>query len=163
MSLPTNSRMKGKRGELDAAAHLTELTRWKWERTAQRWGKATADVWCPRAPALFQLHVEVKLYGRGLAKLHTAAAAHPLVVTRDGLHICELSRLRVQLLRLGAPDVTLSVHNTTAAFMRQAVADASGVTPLVLMRQDRHPWLAVWRSEDEDRVAYQLDQVWHEA
>ena len=124
MSLPINSRMKGKRGELDAAAHLTALT--------------------------------------GLAKLHTATATHPLVVTRDGLHLCELSRLRVQLLRLAPPDVILSVHNTTAAFMRQAVDDASGVPALVLMRQDRHPWLAVWRSQDEDRIAYQLDQVWNE-
>ena len=162
MSLPINSRMKGKRGELDAAAHLTALTRWKWECTAQRWGKATADLWCPGAPVLFSLHVEVKLYGRGLAKLHTATATHPLVVTRDGLHLCELSRLRVQLLRLAPPDVILSVHNTTAAFMRQAVDDASGVPALVLMRQDRHPWLAVWRSQDEDRIAYQLDQVWNE-
>lgn len=160
MSIPTNSRAKGCRGELDAASHLSRLTKWPWERTAQRWGKAVADIWAPNAPSGFSLHVEVKLYARGLKRIYSAVERAPLVSTLDGLYCCELSHLQTALLRHGPPCFLGFTHNTTSRFMRQAVRDAEGVVPMVLMRQDRCHWLAVWRVQDEDRLAHQLDQAW---
>lgn len=150
-----NSRAKGARIEREAADTLSCLTTLEWERTAQRWGNGTADIWAPKAPYL-GIHVEVKGYAKGLARPTLWTTHDKLVLTRDDLYMCRLHVLRRMLGSMAPPDV-VSVHNLTSEFMRQAERDSNGESiPLVLMRQDRCEWVAVWRYADDDKLAAAL-------
>ena len=151
---PVNSRAKGAAAEREAAAELSKITTLTWERTAQRWGKATSDLWVPERPDLL-VHVEVKHYAKGLARPTIWTAENDLVGTRDGLWMC---RLRAMHMWVGggcdSSAKTRNVHNLVSDFMAQAVEDAHHTQfPLVIMRQNRSDWIAVWRQQDDTGLA----------
>lgn len=147
-----NSRAKGARIEREAADTLSCLTTLEWERTAQRWGNGTADIWAPKAPYM-GVHVEVKGYGKGLARPTMWTRNNHLVLTRDDLYMCRLHVLQPTLGRMRPPEV-VGYHNLVSDFMRQAERDSAGeAVPLVVMRQDRCEWIAVWRYCDDDKLA----------
>lgn len=160
-----NSRAKGAAAEREAAAELTSITSLMWERTAQRWGNATPDVWVPDMDSL-PIHVEVKHYAKGLAR-PTAWTAHGRIAgTKDGLWLCRLNLMHAYLGSNGGQKcfdnactppstaVERNVHNLVSQFMAQAVKDAkSSHFPLVLMRENNASWIAVWRKEDDAGLA----------
>jgi len=160
-----NSRAKGAASEREAAAELSRLTTLTWERTAQRWGKGTPDLWVPAQPSL-PLHVEVKHYAKGLARPTLWTADDKLAGTRDGLWLCRLRALHMWLGSNGGEQCfewkagplqraeERNVHNLVAAFMEQAADDAKTTQfPLVIMRQNRCEWIAVWRKVDDAGLA----------
>jgi len=151
----TASRAKGKRGELDACRALGEVTGLRWERTAQRWGADTADVWVPDRPDL-GLHVEVKLYAHGLQRFTTWTSAHRLVLTQDDVYAARLSAVRSALRDMAPPHVVRGT-SLVGRFIAQATRDARGDrTPVVLMRQDRGEWMLAWRYADDDLLVERL-------
>lgn len=151
----TAPRAKGKRGELDAARTLSSLTGLRWERTAQRWGADTADVWVPARPDL-GLHVEVKLYAHGLQRFSGWTSAHRLVLTQDDVYACRLSELACVLREMAPPHMVRGT-SLVERFVRQAERDArAGRCPVVLMRQDRGDWMVAWRYQDDDRLGAAL-------
>lgn len=161
---PVNSRAKGAAAEREAAAELSRITTLTWERTAQRWGKATPDLWVPSKPTL-PVHVEVKHYAKGLARPTLWTANGQLVGTRDGLWMCRLRALHMWVGSDGGQECfekvcappkaeQKSVHNLVSDFMAQAVEDAQpSQFPVVLMRQNRCDWIAVWRKFDDAGLA----------
>jgi len=152
-----NSRAKGKAGELEACRAMEGYTTLQWERTAQRWGNATPDIWAPLKPTL-GVHVEVKRYKEYLATPTRLAAEHDLVQTSDDLFYCRLHNLRRVLIGGHPPHFHATVHNLVSGFMRQAERDTMGSNiPLVLMRQDRAEWLAMWRYHDDDLMRNRLE------
>ena len=154
---PVNSRAKGKAGELEACRAMEGYTTLQWERTAQRWGNATPDIWAPLKPTL-GVHVEVKRYKEYLATPTRLAAEHDLVQTSDDLFYCRLHNLRRVLIGGHPPHFHATVHNLVSGFMRQAERDMVGTSiPLVLMRQDRSEWLAMWRYHDDDLMRNRLE------
>ena len=154
---PVNSRAKGKAGELEACRAMEGYTTLQWERTAQRWGNATPDIWAPLKPTL-GVHVEVKRYKEYLATPTRLAAEHDLVQTSDDLFYCRLHNLRRVLIGGHPPHFHATVHNLVSGFMRQAERDMVGTAiPLVLMRQDRSEWLALWRYHDDDLMRNRLE------
>jgi len=151
-----NSRTKGKVGELEACRALEGVTTLQWERTAQRWGAATADLWTPEKPNL-GVHVEVKRYADKLAMPTRLADKHRLVQTGDDLFFCRLQALRQNLIEALPPYFHRTTHNTIAGFMRQAARDKTELAvPLVVMRQDHAEWLCVWRYQDDDLLRDRL-------
>lgn len=154
---PVNSRAKGKAGELEACRAMEGYTTLQWERTAQRWGNATPDIWAPLKPTL-GVHVEVKRYKEYLATPTRLATEHDLVQTGDDLFYCRLHNLRRVLIGGHPPHFHATVHNLVSGFMRQAERDMVGTAiPLVLMRQDRSDWLAMWRYHDDDLMRNRLE------
>ena len=154
--MTVNSRAKGAAGELEACRVLEGYTTLAWERTAQRWGNATADVWAPKKPNL-GVHVEVKRYADSLARPTALAEKHDLVQTADDLYYCRLHNLQRVLATACPAHFQPTVHNIVSGFMRQATRDkAFNTIPIVLMRKDRADWLAVWRYHDDDLVRYRL-------
>lgn len=144
-----NSRAKGSRGELEAARVLTECTGVEWRRTAQRWGKAKADLEPVQGDSA--LHVEVKVRGHRLTHWERRAKKQVLSITNDGMLFClllNLHRVREQtLLPERAPQC-----KAVEGFMEQAIRDADeGKIPVVVCKQDHGPWLIAWRNQDDDR------------
>lgn len=155
----TNSRAKGARGEREACDALERVTTLAWERTAQRWGNATADVWAPRAPAL-GLHLEVKVHARGLKRATAAAIHSALCMTRDDLLFARLDRWREVVGARRIPAL-VNVLNGVSGFMRQAASDAEqGELPVVLMRTSHSPWVVVWRARDDGELRDRLLAHW---
>lgn len=144
-----NSRSKGRRGELDACRALEEVTTLEWRTTAQRWGKAKADI--EPTDGGVGLHVEVKLYGAGLTWWQRRAAKQVLSMAGE-VYFCELRRIKEVV---GQDELPENAPRCMMAesWMRKATSDAEdGVLPLLLCRQDRSEWLAVWYMADDDRV-----------
>lgn len=155
----THSRQKGARGEREACAALGRITGLAWERTAQRWGNATSDVWAPAQPQLC-LHVEVKVHARGLKRVTAAAVHSSLCMTRDELLFSRLDRWR-EVLGSGRIPALVAVVNGVSGFMRQASGDAAeGMLPIVLMRTTLSPWLVVWRTRDDQALARTMAGTW---
>lgn len=153
----TDSRSKGKRAELEAAVLMSRITGLKWARTAQRWGNGKADVECETP---IGLHVEVKHYEAGLVRWTNAAKEHPVCLggscdpavrcTGPELFFCLAESVTINVAQSNAPTI-VPENALVQSFMRQAEHDAkSGDIPVVLCRQDRSPWLMVWRYEDDD-------------
>ena len=142
-----DSRTKGKRGELEAAALLSAITRKHWYRTAQRCGTDTGDVRCDQLP----LHVEVKHYRAGLT-YWSKRSRNGLVHLANDLYYCDITKLMNVADQLG--DYNVSPKSLLVeGFMRQAERDAAdGTIPLVMCRQNHGPWLLVWRYPDDDRL-----------
>lgn len=137
------SRTKGKQGELEACRYLSAYTKLEWERTAQRWGKAIADVWVPEKPDL-GVHVEVKRHKKGLIRPTQMAKMHCVLETADGLHLTLLANLTMALQFRTIPVRTIT-FNTVSEFHRQATEDCRpGDLPIVLMRHDHGQWVVVW-------------------
>lgn len=158
-----NSRAKGSRVELAAAKALSAMTHAPWERTQQRWGVATADVWMPRIP-MFPVHVEVKGRAAGLKKFSKSLTVKQLLLTLDDLYVCSLEQFPRMLECTGITPHVVAVHNTASGWMRQASLDArEGARPIVLMRQDRFPWMVAWRCKDDDFLREAFRGVWVEA
>lgn len=154
---PVNSRAKGVAGELEACRFMEGYTTLKWERTAQRWGNATPDIWAPAKPNL-GVHVEVKWYADSLATPTRLAFEHEVIQTGDDLYYCRLHNLRRVLIGGHPAHFHATVHNLVSGFMRQAARDMVGTAiPLVLMRQNRAEWLAVWRYHDDDLMRNRLE------
>ena len=154
---PVNSRAKGVAGELEACRFMEGYTTLKWERTAQRWGNATPDIWAPAKPNL-GVHVEVKWYADSLATPTRLALEHEVIQTGDDLYYCRLHNLRRVLIGGHPAHFHATVHNLVSGFMRQAERDMVGTAiPLVLMRQNRAEWLAVWRYHDDDLMRNRLE------
>jgi hypothetical protein len=152
-----NSRAKGVAGELEACRFMEGYTTLKWERTAQRWGNATPDIWAPAKPNL-GVHVEVKWYADSLATPTRLALEHEVIQTGDDLYYCRLHNLRRVLVGGHPAHFHATVHNLVSGFMRQAERDMVGTAiPLVLMRQNRAEWLAVWRYHDDDLMRNRLE------
>jgi hypothetical protein len=152
-----NSRAKGVAGELEACRFMEGYTTLKWERTAQRWGNATPDIWAPAKPNL-GVHVEVKWYADSLATPTRLALEHEVIQTGDDLYYCRLHNLRRVLIGGHPAHFHATVHNLVSGFMRQAERDMVGTAiPLVLMRQNRAEWLAVWRYHDDDLMRNRLE------
>jgi hypothetical protein len=152
-----NSRAKGVAGELEACRFMEGYTTLKWERTAQRWGNATPDIWAPEKPNL-GVHVEVKWYADSLATPTRLALEHEVIQTGDDLYYCRLHNLRRVLIGGHPAHFHATVHNLVSGFMRQAERDMVGTAiPLVLMRQNRAEWLAVWRYHDDDLMRNRLE------
>ena len=150
-----NSRLKGKRGELDAAGFMESMTGLEWERTAQRWGKGKADIHCTSMPDV-GLHVEVKLWHSGLTRMVNAARRFGLTQNRDGLYVADASLLPIIALGETQPEwdrVQPAAHRLLRSFVDKAASDANeGDVPIVLFREDRSQWCAAWRHEDDDRL-----------
>lgn len=155
-----NSRAKGSRVELAAAKALTAMTHSPWERTQQRWGVATADVWMPRIP-MFPVHVEVKGRAAGLKKFSKLLTVKQLLLTRDDLFVTTLEAFPTVLERYHVLPTVVPFHNTISSWMRQAADDArEGSRPIVMMRQDRFPWMVAWRVRDDDALREAFKGVW---
>lgn len=154
-----NSRTKGNRGELDACRAMETITRVRWERTAQRWGNATADIWAPECTGM-PVHVEVKYYAKGLKRFTVAATESSLNLTRDDLLFCRLDRWQ-DVIGKGRIPSLVNVNNGVSGFMRQACADAAeGHTPLVLMRMNHCPWIVCWRNRDDRQLGLIMGFYW---
>jgi len=159
-----NSRAKGAAAEREASMELTRITSLMWERTAQRWGNATPDVWVPEMPT-FPVHVEVKHYKKGLARPTLWTGLGRIAGTRDGLWMCRLNLLHSYIGSSGGQNCfdrvcqgptaeEHNVHNLVSEFMAQAVEDAKQTHfPLVVMRQNNSPWIAMWRKQDDAGLA----------
>lgn len=144
MRCRTDSRRKGARGEREACEYLNAYTTLRWERTAQRYGKALADVWVPDHPTL-GVHVEVKRRNEGFRRPTSMAKMHSLLETADGLSICLLANF-AQALSFRVCPVRTIAFNTVAEFMDQAKRDARAQElPIVLCRMDDEPWVVVWQ------------------
>ena len=150
-----NSRAKGKRGELDAVRFLQEMTGLRWERTAQRWGKDTADVWCPTLPSL-KLHVEVKLWASGLTRMVRIAQREGLTLTEDGILVADAALLPIIAERHTFPTWERKQparHLGLRRVIDKAVDDCrEGHVALLLFRTDNSEWCAAWRECDDDAV-----------
>jgi hypothetical protein len=147
------SRSKGARGEREAAEALTVATGIPWRRTAQRWGKAKADI--EPCDGGVGIHVEVKRYDTGLAWWvgRVEKRLDCVHVDADGaLYFCALDALSTVMAQQG--DIEEAPNQPCVArWMRQAVSDAEdGLIPVVLCRQDRGPWLLAWRYADDDHL-----------
>lgn len=145
----TNSRMKGKNGELDACRALGKLFPFTWERTAQRYGKGKADV---EAQCDWKIHVEVKRRKTGYTYIYGRLEKDTLIVS-GSLLICKLSKLRTVMDDgVCLPNVAPRCAGLEDAIL-QARTDAKvGWLPIVLARQDDQEWLLAWREEHDTRL-----------
>ena len=144
-----DSRSKGCRCELEAALVLTQFTGIEWRRTAQRWGKAKADLEPVHGDSA--LHVEVKVRNHRLTHWQRRAEKQVLSITNDGMLFCLLSNLHRVREQTVLPERAPQCK-TVEGFMEQAIRDADeGKIPVVVCRQDYWPWLIAWRNQDDDR------------
>lgn len=158
-----HSRRKGAQGELEACYFMQGLTNMAWERTAQRWGAATADIWTPDVPDL-GLHVEVKRYGSLLKRPTSLATLHAMVTTPDRtIEFCLAERMR-QTWETKVVPVVMGHHNLLEEFMAQAKTDARQTEiPLVLFRIDHCKWVAAWQSVHRRALHALMDGRWRDA
>jgi len=152
--MSAKSRRKGKNGELEAAMVMSVLTGTKWIRSAQRHGKATADV-MPEPPNQSALHVEVKRYKGGLEWWTRRVAMHPRQVflsEKQGIYFCGISGISNAVMQDGII-VKACTQRTMTHWLTKAASDAAiGTVPMVLCRQDDSPWIIAWRFDDDDRL-----------
>jgi hypothetical protein len=151
----TNSRLKGKNGELDACRALSKVFPFPWQRTAQRYGKGKADV---EAMVAWPIHVEVKRRKTGYTYVYKRLAKD-LLITSGSLLICRLSKL-VEVMHDGVvlPNVAPRCAGLEDA-MLQARTDANcHWLPVVLARQDDEEWLLAWREEHDTRLMEEVRQ-----
>jgi hypothetical protein len=156
-----NSRAKGCAGEREACEALAEVLGFPWRRTAQRWGKAKADIE-PAQPVDFPVHVEVKRRKDGLKWWLGRLGKAPFSTHLDDhgqLYFCLLYSLHRAVAQDG--HYLLAPHQAKpVGWMRQAINDADeGMIPVVLLRQDRGPWILAWRCQDDDRLMALLRKV----
>jgi hypothetical protein len=145
----TQSRTKGKRAELEAAKDVGQLLGVLFHRTQQFNGKGAGDIEPMNGP--YTVHWEVKHYKAGLSWWVKRSADTALLVAGE-LCYCRLNHLPGILRRN-----YLAYSSVTCGFaerwMAQAVRDAKAdQVPVVVCRQDRSPWLVVWRREDTERM-----------
>jgi hypothetical protein len=146
----TNSRRKGKVGELELAEALTALTGVTWRRTQQRRGDQVGDVCTDTMP----VHVECKRWASGLAGVYEA------IEGRSRLHVdgwigCRLVELPVAIDAAVPFPLIVNATALLAAAMQQAVRDApDDEIPVVCVRTNHEPWLVFWRAEDTDRMRW---------
>lgn len=147
------SRSKGKRGELEAAKALSVATGIEWRRTAQRWGKAKADL--EAVDGGVPVHVECKRFATGITYWHDRAELgklHCYIGEREhrGYMWCLLS----DVMQYAKQDISaeLGIRSATMEhWMRQASNDADdGWVPIVIARQDDRDWIICWRYEHDD-------------
>lgn len=149
----TQSRAKGKRGELAAAAAIGEVLGVPFRRTQQYNGLGRADI--EPVGGCDYLHFEVKSWGSRLTWWVKRAAEDPLHVA-NGLCYCELKALP-KVLRGGIVARSSVSCGLAERAMEQAVRDAKGgALPVVLIRQDGSPWLIVWRETDDDAFGLRI-------
>lgn len=146
----TNSRAKGKRGELELAECLTTLTGRVWRRTQQRRGDSVGDVCTDTMP----VHVECKRWASGLAGVYEA------IEGRSQVHVDEWVCCRLTALPTAVDEVVpfpaiVNAPALLAAAMRQAVRDApDDHVPIVCVRTNHHEWLVLWRWCQTDRMQW---------
>ena len=151
----TDSRAKGKRGELEAAEAMSSVLGITFHRTAQRWGKSKADIEPMDAPGLqmFPVHIEVKRIRTGLkwwVGRMDKAPQSAFLDSHTDLYACYLSALR-SVAEQSGDTCQLPAGPRVAGFMRQAVRDAKdGALPIVMVRQDNGQWIVAWRYQDDD-------------
>ena len=146
----TNSRRKGKVGELELAEALTALTGVTWRRTQQRRGDQVGDV-CTDTIAV---HVECKRWASGLAGVYEAIEGRSRVHV-DGWIGCRLVKLPVAIDAAVPFPLIVNATALLAAAMQQAVRDApDDEIPVVCVRTNHQPWLVFWRAEDTDRMQW---------
>lgn len=154
-----NSRAKGIAGELAACRAMEGITRVRWERTAQRWGNATSDIWAPACTGM-PVHVEVKFHAEGLKRFTVAATESSLNLTRDDLLFCRLDRWK-EVLGSGRIPSLVGVNNRVSKFMSQASSDAAPqTTPFLLMRMNHCPWIVCWRNRDDRQLGLIMGFYW---
>jgi hypothetical protein len=150
------SRRKGKHGELEACRELEAVTRVKWQRTAQRWGKAKADV--EPADGGIEIHVEVKRYGAGLTWWNRRAERQVLSLAGE-MYFAQLRHLKLVSEQLQLPELAPRCA-LAERWLAQATRDAEpGIVPLVLCRTDDAEWLVAWHYRDDDRLTAILREV----
>ncbi len=143
----TDSRSKGKRAELEAASVMTQVLGVQFHRTQQFNGKGTGDI--EPVGGCHALHFEVKHYRAGLTWWTKRAAQDPLHIA-NGLVYCEAFALP-RVLKGGIVARSSVSCGFAERWMAQAERDAKvGAMPVVVCRQDRSPWLMVWREQDDD-------------
>ena len=148
----TNSRRKGKDGELELAEALTALTGVRWRRTQQRRGDQVGDVCTDTMP----VHVECKRWASGLAGVYEAIEGRSLVHV-DGWVGCRLVELPVAVRQTVPIPFIVNATVLLASAMAQAVRDAPvDEVPIVCVRTNHQPWLVFWRYEDTDRMVYEF-------
>ena len=146
----TNSRAKGKRGELELAECLTTLTGRVWRRTQQRRGDSVGDVCTDTMP----VHVECKRWASGLAGVYEA------IEGRSRVHLgiwvcCRLANLPSAVDEVVPFPVVVNTPALLAAAMRQAVRDApDDHVPIVCVRTNHHEWLVLWRWHETGRMRW---------
>jgi hypothetical protein len=150
------SRRKGKHGELEACRELEAVTTLKWRRTAQRWGKAKADV--EPADGGLGIHVEVKRYGAGLTWWNRRAERQVLSLAGE-MYFAQLRHLKLVSEQLQLPELAPRCA-LAERWLAQATRDAEpGIVPLVICRTDDADWLVAWHYRDDDRLTAILREV----
>ena len=158
--MSAKSRRKGKNGELEAALVMSVLTGTKWIRTAQRDGKAKADIE-PLPPTQTKVHVEVKRYQGGLEWWSRRVKDKPQALFIDevqGLFFCAITAVfnavRQDTLAYKAP-----TQRSVKRWLDKATDDClEGMVPMILCRQDESPWIIAWRVSDDDELMEALKE-----
>jgi hypothetical protein len=155
-STGARSRRKGAVGEAEAAAALGAVLGKPWRRTAQRWGKAKADI--EPCDGGVGVHVEVKRVGSLLKRWSCSVQEHPLILGGE-LYCCSIENLVLMLDQVEIPRICAK-SSTVMRYMAQAVRDAEdGLVPMVMCRMDHGPWLVCWRYDDDDRLTAALREA----
>ena len=152
----TESRAKGKRAELEAADAVGKCLGVMFHRTQQYNGLGKGDI--EPINRMNRIHFEVKHYKAGLTwwtKRAKAGGAH----NGGDLWYCSLSYLPHVLRK-----VYVGFASPTCGFaerwMRQAERDAGpDHVPVVVCRQDRGPWLVVWRHQDTAAIIDAFNEI----
>lgn len=158
--MSAKSRRKGKNGELEAALVMSVLTGTKWIRTAQRHGKATADIE-PLPPATSKVHVEVKRYQGGLEWWSRRVKERPSALFIDdiqGLFFCAITAIFVAV-RQDTLAYKAPTQRSVKRWLDKAYSDRlEGTVPMILCRQDDSPWIIAWRVSDDDELMEALKE-----
>lgn len=155
----TNSRDKGKRGELELAAALTLLTGAIWRRTAQRCGLHKGDVEADNCT----VHVECKRYKDGLARaLKALDKAQAAALVTPNAIICRLDKLGAALgpVARGSTVHALRTPSLLHLALIQAERDRhSTYVPFVCAREDHGPWMACWSPRDTEQLRKRMGEL----
>jgi hypothetical protein len=158
--MSAKSRRKGKNGELEAALVMSALTSTRWIRTAQRHGKATADIE-PEPPNRSMVHVEVKRYQGGLEWWTRRVKVKPKTVWIDevqGIYFCAVTAFRTALAQDQATPKAPTQRSVKRWLDKAHLDCIPEMVPMVLCRQDNGPWMMAWRVSDDDKLIAALKE-----
>jgi hypothetical protein len=152
----TQSRAKGKRAELEAADAVGKALGIMFHRTQQYNGLGKGDI--EPVDRTSRIHFEVKHYKAGLT-WWTKRAKNGGAHNGGDLWYCTLSYLPYVL-----NAIYVGFASPTCGFaerwMEQAARDAGNDRiPVVICRQDRGPWLVVWRHNDTQAIIEAMKEL----